>query len=80
MPASVMTMPEAKKAVQMYAEGYSQPQIAAHLNRSRKAVRTALRQLGVKPRTLAEAWRNQFQPGPDKRLSPRLKGNPGLLA
>jgi DNA-binding NarL/FixJ family response regulator len=55
MPASVMTMPEATKAVQLHALGYSQPQIAQELGRSRKAVRTAFRQLGVKQRTNAES-------------------------
>lgn len=57
MPASVMTMPEAARAVQMYREGYSQPQIATALGRSRKAVRTALRQLGVQTRTSADGYR-----------------------
>lgn len=57
MPASVMTMPEAKKAAQMYEEGYSQPQIAQEIGRTRKAVRTAFRQLGIQPRSSAEGYR-----------------------
>lgn len=61
MPASVMTMPEAKRAAQMYAEGYSQPQVAKTLCRSRKAVRTALRQLGIPMRSSAEGLRARLQ-------------------
>jgi len=61
MPASVMTMPEAKRAVEMHAEGFSQPQIAAALNRSRKAVRTAFRQLGVQQRSRAEGLRERIK-------------------
>lgn len=57
MPASVMTMPEATKAVQMYQAGHGQPEIAAALQRSRKAIRTAFRQLGVQTRDRAEAQR-----------------------
>jgi DNA-binding NarL/FixJ family response regulator len=57
MPASVLTMPEATKAVRLYAKGDGTPAIAAALGRSRKAVRTALRQLGVRPRSLSEATR-----------------------
>lgn len=57
MGASVMTMPEATRAVQMYAEGYSQPQIAKALGRTRTAVRTAFKQLGVKQRTPTEGVR-----------------------
>lgn len=57
MPASVMTMPEAKKAAQMHAEGYSQPQIAKALGRSRSAVRTAFRQLDIQTRNPAEGYR-----------------------
>lgn len=61
MPASVMTMPEASKALQMHEAGHSQPQIAAALGRSRSAVRTALRQLGVAPRTPTEGYRAWLQ-------------------
>lgn len=72
MPASVMKMPEARKAVQMYQEGFSQPQIAQAVGRSRKAVRTALAQLGVKPRTPTEgylAWLEQRKsPHPGEQL------------
>jgi biotin operon repressor len=57
MPASVMTMPEATKALQLYEAGYSQPQIAAEIGRSRKAVRTAFRQLGVQPRSSTDGYR-----------------------
>ena len=63
----------------MYQQGYSQPQIAASLNRSRKAVRTVLRQLGVKTRTSSEAWRNQYGPAPEARFQPRQQGNGGGL-
>lgn len=58
MPASVMTMPQAKVAVQMHRDGYSQPQIAAALNLSRSAVRTGLKHMGVHPRTQAEGYRS----------------------
>lgn len=60
MPASVMTMPEATKAVQMYQSGASQPEIAEALRRSRKAVRTALRQLGVPARSASDAQRVRY--------------------
>jgi hypothetical protein len=57
MPAAVLLMPEATKAVQMYAAGHSTPQIAAALGRSRKAIRTGLRQMGVAPRSAADGYR-----------------------
>jgi hypothetical protein len=57
MPASVLLMPEATKAVQMYAAGHSTPQIAQALGRSRKAIRTGLRQMGVAPRSPANGYR-----------------------
>lgn len=57
MPASVMTMPEASRALDLYGKGYSQPQIAKEIGRSRKAVRTAFRQLGVSPRSRGDGYR-----------------------
>ena len=57
MPASVLTMPEATRAAQMHQAGHSELQIAAALGRSRKAVRTGLRQIGVQPRTKGEGYR-----------------------
>lgn len=57
MPASVLLMPEAVKAVQMYRSGYGTPEIAQALGRSRKAIRTGLRHMGVPTRTNAEARR-----------------------
>ncbi len=57
MPASQMTMPEATRAAQMHREGYSQKQIAQALDRSRKAIRSALRQLGVQQRSRGEGYR-----------------------
>jgi hypothetical protein len=58
MPASTLLMPEAKRAVQMHEQGYSQPQIAQALGRSRKAIRTGLRHMGVTPRTSADGYRS----------------------
>lgn len=55
MPASVLLMPEAVQAVQMYQQGYGTPEIARTLGRSRKAIRTGLRHMGVQTRTNAEA-------------------------
>ncbi len=57
MPASVMTMPEATRARQMHERGMSQPQIAQALGRSRKAVRTAFKQLGIEQRSPADGYR-----------------------
>jgi biotin operon repressor len=57
MPASVLLITEAHKAVQMHEQGYSQPQIAQAIGRSRKAIRTGLRQMGVAPRSPAEGYR-----------------------
>lgn len=57
MPASVLTMPEATRAAAMYAQGHSEPEIARTLGRSRKSIRTGLRQIGIKPRTSAEGLR-----------------------
>lgn len=57
MPASVLLMPEAVKAVQLYEQGYGMPEIADTLGRSRKAIRTGLRHMGVPTRTNAEARR-----------------------
>ena len=53
----LMTMPQAKRAVQMHRDGFSQPQIAAALNLSRSAVRTGLKHMGIQPRTQAEGYR-----------------------
>jgi hypothetical protein len=64
MPASVMTMPEAVKAKTMYEQGHGQPEIARALNRSRKAVRTAFRQLGIEVRSRAEAQRARYRQSP----------------
>lgn len=55
MPASVMTMPEARKAIDLYQQGLSQPAVAQAIKRSRKAVRTAFRQLGVQMRDASQA-------------------------
>jgi IS30 family transposase len=57
MPASTLLMPEAKKAVAMHEQGYSQPQIAQALGRSRKAIRTGLRHMGVASRSPADGYR-----------------------
>ena len=54
----LMTMPQAKRAVQMHRDGHSQPMIAAALGLSRSAVRTGLRYMGVHPRTQAEGYRS----------------------
>ena len=55
MPASVLLMPEAVKAVQLYEQGYGTPEIAQALGRSRKAIRTGLRHMGISTRTNADA-------------------------
>lgn len=60
MPASRTTMPEAKKAAALYLAGKSQPAVAAELGKSRKAVRTALRHLGVQARNGADAQRVRY--------------------
>lgn len=57
MPASVLLITEAKRAVQMYEQGYSQKQIARALGRSRKAVRTGLRHMSVTQRSSDEGYR-----------------------
>lgn len=55
MPASVLLMPEAVKAAQMYRSGYGTPEIAQALGRSRKAIRTGLRHMGVPTRAASDA-------------------------
>ena len=62
MPAIKTTMPEARKAAHLYAQGLSQPQVAATLGRSRKSIRTALRHLGVEPRDASAAQRVRYEP------------------
>ena len=62
MPAIKTTMPEARKAAHLYAQGLSQPQVAATLGRSRKSIRTALRHLGVEPRDASAAQRVRYGP------------------
>jgi IS30 family transposase len=57
MPASVLLAPEGKRLAELYAQGYSVPQIAETLGRSRKAIRTGMRHLGMQPRTSAEGLR-----------------------
>lgn len=74
MPASTMTMPEARRAAQLYESGLSQPEVAKRLQRSRKAVRTALRRLGVElrrhtPSGRGHYSRTQFQPGHPKNAT-----------
>jgi hypothetical protein len=56
----LLTMPEATKAAQMYRQGLSHPQVARELGRSRKAIRTALRLLGVPARNASEAQRVRY--------------------
>lgn len=76
MPASVLLMPEAVKAVQLYEQGYGTPSIAQALGRSRKAVRTGLRHMGVPARTSTEglhAWlalREAALPPPPEPVKP----------
>jgi hypothetical protein len=55
MSASTVTMPEATVIRQMYESGHGTPAIAVTVGRSRKAVRTALRQLGVELRSRSQA-------------------------
>jgi hypothetical protein len=58
MPASPVTMPQAKQAVLMYQQGHSQPQIAVALGLCRSSVRTALRLMDVQPRSQTEGYRS----------------------
>lgn len=76
MPASVLLITEAKKAVQMHAQGYSQKQIARALGRSRKAVRTGLRHMGVQQRSSADGYRLwlQLRGGVGNRACRSLQG------
>jgi IS30 family transposase len=57
MPASTVTMPEARHVAKLYGMGYSQTQIARSLGRSRSAIRTALRLLGIPTRTPTAGYR-----------------------
>lgn len=62
MPASSLLMPEARKAAELYAQGYSMEQTAAKIGRSRKVVATGLKHMGVKTRPLTEGaalWRKR---------------------
>jgi hypothetical protein len=60
MPASKTTMPEALTIAKLYEQGYGTKRIAAATAKSRKAVRTALRHLGVQMRDLKEARRAEL--------------------
>jgi AraC-like DNA-binding protein len=70
MPASPILMPEALKAADLYAQGYSLPQIAEVVGRSRKTVATGLRMLGHQPRSRTEGYRQWL----------RLRGSVGNRA
>lgn len=61
MPTTVLTMPKARLAARLYEQGYSQPQIASVLGRSRNAVRTALRHMNVQCRDPAEGVRARIR-------------------
>lgn len=60
MPASVITMPEARQAAALYRAGLSQPEVASRMGKSRSAIRTALRLLEVRPRNSSEAMKIRY--------------------
>jgi hypothetical protein len=51
MPFPQMSKAEDERAAELYSLGFSQPEVAGALRRSRKAVRQALRRMGVQARS-----------------------------
>lgn len=57
MPFPQMAPHEDDRAAELYALGFSQPEVAGIMNRSRKAVRQALKRKGIQPRTSPDGYR-----------------------
>jgi ParB-like chromosome segregation protein Spo0J len=56
-----MSRAEDERAAELYGLGFSQPEVAGALGRSRKAVRNALRRMEVSPRNPAQGQREWIE-------------------